>query len=223
MPLTVGLFRGSDLMGFKEWIIPQEKHFFDLLEQQADVVLEGAVALMDLTRKFERVSEKRDKIKDIEHKGDDLVHTISEELNKTFVTPIDHEDISKLTSRLDDILDYIEAASHRMWSYEIKSPPPEMVKLVEVILSSAKEVNHAVKDLRNFKRSDNEIAKHCIEINRLENVADDITHSAVADLFKMKDAVELIKLKEIYEYLEEATDKCEDAADVINDVFNKNS
>jgi hypothetical protein len=223
MPLTVGLFRGSDLMGFKEWIIPQEKHFFDLLEQQADVVLEGAVALMDLARNFERVAEKRDKIKDIEHKGDDLVHTISEELNKTFVTPIDHEDISKLTSRLDDILDYIEAASHRMWSYEIKSPPPAMVKLVEVILSSAKEVNHAVKDLRNFKRSDNEIAKHCIEINRLENVADDITHGAVADLFKMKDAVELIKLKEIYEYLEEATDKCEDAADVINDVFNKNS
>ncbi len=101
-------------MGLKEWIIPQEKHFFDMLEAQADVVVEGAEALMDMVTHFDHISEKRDKIKDIEHKGDELVHEIANELTKTFVTPIDHEDISKLTSRLDDILDYIEAASHRM-------------------------------------------------------------------------------------------------------------
>ncbi len=209
-------------MGLKEWIIPQEKHFFDMLEAQADVVVEGAEALMDMVTHFDHISEKRDKIKDIEHKGDELVHEIANELTKTFVTPIDHEDISKLTSRLDDILDYIEAASHRMWSYEIKSVPPDMVKLTEVILKSSKEVNHAVKDLRNFKSS-SEINNHCIEINRLENVGDDITHVAVAGLFKKYDAIDIIKLKEIYEYLEEATDKCEDAADVIKDVFMKNS
>jgi predicted phosphate transport protein (TIGR00153 family) len=209
-------------MGFKEWIIPQEKHFFDMLEQQADVVVEGAEALMDMVSHFENVAKKRDKIKDIEHKGDELVHTIAEALNKTFVTPIDQEDISKLTSRLDDILDYIEAASHRIWSYEIKTIPPDMVKLTEVIVRSSKEVNHAVKDLRNFKKK-NEILNHCIEINRLENMGDDITHVAVAGLFKKYDAVDIIKLKEIYEYLEEATDKCEDASDVIKDVFMKNS
>jgi predicted phosphate transport protein (TIGR00153 family) len=209
-------------MGLKEWIIPQEKHFFDMLEAQADVVVEGAEALMDMVTHFDHISEKRDKIKDIEHKGDELVHEIANELTKTFVTPIDHEDISKLTSRLDDILDYIEAASHRMWSYEIKSVPPDMVKLTEVILRSSKEVNHAVKDLRNFK-STTEINNHCIEINRLENMGDDITHVAVAGLFKKYDAIDIIKLKEIYEYLEEATDKCEDAADVIKDVFMKNS
>jgi len=209
-------------MGFKEWIIPQEKHFYDFLDRQADIVLEGAQALLDMAQHFERVSEKRDRIKAIESKGDDLVHTISEALNKTFVTPIDHDDLSKLTSRLDDILDYIEAASHRMWAYEIKSVPPDMVKLAEVILAASKEVNHAVKDLKNFKTK-NEIAKHCIEINRLENIGDDITHAAVAALFKSKDVIEIIKLKEIYEYLEEATDKCEDAADVIKDVFIKNS
>lgn len=209
-------------MGFKEWIIPQEKHFFDMLEQQADVVVEGANALMDMVNHFENVAQKRDKIKDIEHKGDNLVHTIAEELNKTFVTPIDQEDISKLTSRMDDILDYIEAASHRLWSYEVKSIPPDMIKLTEVIVKGANEVNHAVKDLRNFKKK-NEILAHCIEINRLENTGDDITHVAVAGLFKKYDAVEIIKLKEIYEYLEEATDKCEDAADVIKDVFMKNS
>ena len=209
-------------MGVKEWIIPQEKHFFDMFDQQADVVLEGAEALLDMVTNFDHVAEKRDKIKDIEHKGDELVHHISNELTKTFVTPIDHDDISKLTSRLDDILDFIEAASHRMWSYEIKTIPPEMVKLTEVILASSKEVNHAVKDLRNFKKK-NEILTHFIEINRLENVGDDITHVAVAALFKKYDAVDIIKLKEIYEYLEEATDKCEDAADVIKDIFMKNS
>jgi len=209
-------------MGFKEWIIPQEKHFFDMLEEQADIVLEGAESLLDMVKNFNNVAEKRDRIKDIEHKGDEMVHTIAEALTKTFVTPIDQEDISKLTSRLDDILDYIEAASHRLWSYEIKSIPPDMVKLTEVILTSSREVNHAVKDLRNFKKK-NEILNHCIEINRLENTGDDITHVAVAELFKKHDAVDIIKLKEIYEYLEEATDKCEDAADVIKDVFMKNS
>jgi predicted phosphate transport protein (TIGR00153 family) len=209
-------------MGFKEWIIPQEKHFFDMLEQQADVVVEGADALMDMVSHFDNVAQKRDKIKDIEHKGDEMVHTIAEELNKTFVTPIDQEDITKLTSRMDDILDYIEAASHRLWSYEVKTIPPDMIKLTEVIVKSSKEVNHAVKDLRNFKKK-NEILNHCIEINRLENVADDITHVAVAGLFKKYDAVDILKLKEIYEYLEEATDKCEDASDVIKDVFMKNS
>lgn len=213
---------GAYRMGVKEWIIPQEKHFFDMFDQQADVVLEGAEALLDMVTNFDHVAEKRDKIKDIEHKGDELVHHISNELTKTFVTPIDHDDISKLTSRLDDILDFIEAASHRMWSYEIKTIPPEMVKLTEVILASSKEVNHAVKDLRNFKKK-NEILTHFIEINRLENVGDDITHVAVAALFKKYDAVNIIKLKEIYEYLEEATDKCEDAADVIKDIFMKNS
>lgn len=209
-------------MGFKEWIIPQEKHFFDLLENQADVVLEGAEALLDMAKNFNHVTEKRDRIKDIEHKGDDLVHTTAEALNKTFVTPIDHDDLSKLTSRLDDILDFIEAASHRMWSYEIKSVPPDMVKLAEVILTSVKEVNHAVKDLKNIKKK-NEIIRHCIEINRLENVADDVTHVAVAALFKKHDPIEIIKLKEIYEHLEMATDKCEDAADVMKDVLIKHA
>jgi predicted phosphate transport protein (TIGR00153 family) len=209
-------------MGFKEWIIPQDKHFYALLDTQADVVLEGAEALLDLVHDFTNVEEKRDNLKEIENRGDDLVHTIAEDLNKTFVTPIDHDDMSKLASRMDDILDYIESASHRMWAYEIKRIPPDMAKLVEVLVSSAKEVNHAVKDIKNFKKK-NEIVNHCIEINRLENVGDEITHHAVAELFKTKDLIEVIKLKEIYEHLEMATDKCEDVADVIKDIFIKNS
>ena len=193
-----------------------------MLDNQADVVLEGANTLLDLVKNFDDVAEKRDTMKEIEHRGDDIVHEIAEALNKTFVTPIDHDDMSKLASRMDDILDYMESASHRMWSYEIKRVPPEMVKLVEVLVESAKEVSHAVKDLKNFKKK-NEIVKHCIEINRLENVGDDITHQAVAGLFKSGDVLEIIKLKEIYEHLEMATDKCEDAADVIKDIFIKHS
>ncbi len=209
-------------MGFKEWIIPQQKHFFDLLEKQADTAVEGADALVDMAKNFENVAVKRDKIKEIESRGDSIVHTISEELNKTFVTPFDHDDLSELTSRLDDILDFIEAASHRMWAYDIKEVPPDMIRLAEVIQTSTKEVACAVKDLRNMNGR-NEILRHCIEINRLENVGDDIQHTAVAALFKTKDAVEIMKLKEIYEHLEEATDKCEDAADVLKDVLMKNS
>lgn len=209
-------------MGFKEWIVPQERYFFSMLDKQADTVLEGAETLVDLVKNFDDVVGKRDRMKTIEHRGDDIVHEISEALNKTFVTPIDHDDMSKLASRMDDILDYMESASHRIWSYEIKRIPNDMVRLVEVLLMSTKEVNHAVKDLRNFKKK-NEIVKHCIEINRLENIGDDITHRAVADLFKTDDVVEIIKLKEIYEHLELATDKCEDAADVIKDIFIKNS
>ncbi|MCJ7489382.1 MAG: DUF47 family protein [Thermoplasmata archaeon] len=209
-------------MGFKEWIIPQAKHFFEMLEQQADIVLEGAECLLDLVKNFDHVAEKRDKMKMIEDKGDDAVHDISEALNKTFVTPIDHDDMSKLASRLDDILDYMESASHRMWSYEIKRIPPDMIRMVEVLLTATKEVNLAVKDLRNFNRK-NEIVNRCIEINRLENIGDDITHQAVAGLFKTSDVVDLIKFKEIYEHLEQATDKCEDAADVIKDIFIKHS
>lgn len=209
-------------MGFKEWIIPQEKYFFSMLDKQADTVLEGAETLVDLVKNFDDVAEKRDKMKSIEHRGDDIVHEISEALNMTFVTPIDHDDMSKLASRMDDILDYMESASHRMWSYEIKRVPNDMVRLAEVLLLSTKEVNHAVRDLRNFKKK-NEIVKHCIEINRLENIGDEITHQAVAGLFKTCDVIEIIKLKEIYEHLELATDKCEDAADVIKDIFIKNS
>ena len=209
-------------MGFKEWIVPQEKYFFSMLDTQADTVLEGAETLADLVKNFNDVTEKRDRMKIIEHRGDDIVHEISEALNKTFVTPIDHDDMSKLASRMDDILDYMESASHRIWSYEIKRVPNDMLRLVEILLTSTKEVNHAVKDLRNFKKK-NEIVKHCIEINRLENIGDDITHQAVADLFRTGDVVEIIKLKEIYEHLELATDKCEDAADVIKDIFIKNS
>lgn len=143
-------------------------------------------------------------------------------LNKTFITPIDHEDISALASAFDDVLDYIDGTAARLVLYEIKKPEENMIKLAEVLVTQATELNQALKGLRNIK-SPKEIETRCIEVNRLENVADDIYKNSVAQLFKRTDAIEIMKLKEVYERLEFATDKCEDAANVISDIVVKNS
>jgi predicted phosphate transport protein (TIGR00153 family) len=209
-------------MGLKEWLIPQDKHFFNMLENESNNVLDGSKAFLEMLRNYENIKEKQQIIKDIEHQGDDFVHEIFEELNKTFITPIDHEDISALASAFDDVLDYIEGTATRLVLYEIEKPQENMIKLAEVIMSQVNELNLAIRGLRNIKNP-KEIEKRCIEVNRLENVADDIYKSSVARLFKQKDAVEIMKLKEVYERLEFATDKCEDAANVISDIVVKNS
>lgn len=209
-------------MGLKEWILPQDKHFFNMLENESNNVLDGSKAFLDMLKNYENIKEKQQVIKDIEHQGDDFVHEIFEELNKTFITPIDHEDISKLASAFDDVLDYIDGTAARLVLYEIEKPEENMVKLAEVLVTQATELNIALSGLRNLKNA-KEIEKRCIEVNRLENVADDIYKTSVAQLFKRKDAIEIMKLKEVYERLEFATDKCEDAANVISDIVVKSS
>lgn len=209
-------------MGFKEWILPQDKHFFNMLENESQNVLDGSNAFLEMVKNYENIEEKQQIIKDIEHQGDDFVHEIFEELNKTFITPIDHEDISKLASAFDDVLDYIDGTATRLVLYDIKKPEENMVRLAEVLVSQAGELKTALSGLRNLKNP-KEIERRCIEVNRLENVADDIYKNSVAELFKRKDAIEIMKLKEVYERLEFATDKCEDAANVISDIVVKNT
>ncbi len=209
-------------MGLKEWIIPQDKHFFNMLENESNNVLAGSIAFFELITNYENVREKQQAIKDIEHQGDDFVHEIFEELNKTFITPIDHEDISALASAFDDVLDYIDGTASRLVLYEISKPEKNMIKLAEVLVKQTTELNIALSGLRNIKNP-REIEKRCIEVNRLENIADDIYKSSVAQLFKQTNAIEIMKLKEVYERLEFATDKCEDAANVISDIVVKNS
>ncbi len=209
-------------MGLKEWILPQDKHFFNMLENESQNVLDGSNAFLDMLKNYENIKEKQQKIKDIEHQGDDFVHEIFEELNKTFITPIDHEDISKLASAFDDVLDYIDGTAARFVLYDIKKPEENMIKLAEVLVNQTRELNTALSGLRNIKNP-KEIEKRCIEVNRLENIADDIYKRSVAELFKRKDAIEIMKLKEVYERLEFATDKCEDAANVISDIVVKSS
>jgi len=209
-------------MGLKEWILPQDKHFFNMLENESQNVLDGSTAFLEMLKDYKNIKEKQQKIKDIEHQGDDFVHEIFEELNKTFITPIDHEDISKLASSFDDVLDYIDGTATRLVLYDIQKPEENMVKLAEVLMKQATELKQALTGLRNLKNP-KEIERRCIEVNRLENIADDIYKTSVAELFKRKDAIEIMKLKEVYERLEFATDKCEDAANVISDIVVKNS
>ena len=208
-------------MGLKEWIVPQERRFFDLLEEDAKAVAEGARALLDLLRDFRDVPGKQKHIKDIEHRGDEAVHTIFEELNKTFITPIDREDIMALASDLDNVLDMIDAAANRLRLYEIEEPSPAMVDLAEVIVEATSALEKAVGMIQDMKQAD-KVEAICVEVNRLENVADDLMNTSVAALFKEKDVIHIIKHKEIIERLEEATDYCEDVANVLSDIVAKN-
>ncbi len=208
-------------MGLKEWIVPQEREFFDLLEKEAAIVAEGAHALRDMLRDFRDVAAKRKHIKDIEHRADDTVHTIFEELNKTFITPIDREDIIALASDLDNVLDMIDAVANRLHLYEVERPSEAMVDLAEVIVEATAALQKAVGMIRNMKQAD-AVEQIAVEVNRLENVGDDLLNVSVAALFKEKDVVNILKSKEILEQLEQATDYCEDVANVLSDIVAKN-
>ena len=204
-------------MGLKELLIPQEKIFFELLEQESNNVLAGALALDDLVQNFDQLADKRNKIKDIEHQGDNIVHSIYDRLIKTFITPIDREDISKLASLYDDVLDYIYAAVNRLYLYEISSPTEPMRKFTELVVKSVREIDFAFASIQKIKAP--EVESRIIEVDRLENEADVVLNEAVAALFKTNDAITIIKLKEIYELMETITDKCEDVVQVIRDII----
>ncbi len=207
-------------MGILSWLIPQEKHFFDMIERQSKNVLEGVDSLVNMLEHYNEIDKKREKIKQIENEGDKMVHDIFSELNKTFITPIDREDITKLTSSLDDILDNLEAVSERLIIYEIKKPPQYMLEFAQILQKTTRNVNQGINLLRNFKEA-KQIRAFCKEINTLENEGDILLRKATADLFKKKDPIEIIKIKELYDDMEAAIDRCEDVADVIGDILVK--
>ena len=207
-------------MGILSWLIPQEKHFFTMIEQQSKNVLEGVDALVNMLEHYNEIEKKRERIKQIENEGDKMVHDIFAELNKTFITPIDREDISKLTSSLDDILDNLEAVSERLIIYEIKKPPKYMLEFALILQKADRNVNEGINLLRNFKEA-KQIRGFCKEVNTLENEGDILLRKATAELFTKKDPIEIIKIKELYDDLEAAIDRCEDVADVIGDILVK--
>lgn len=207
-------------MGLREIFIPQDKIFFELLERESQNVLQGALALKDFVNDFTDVPVKRDKIKEIEHKGDDLVHEIYLRLNKSFITPIDHEDIAKLASSYDDVIDFIYATANRLALYEVGQTTVVMKQFAEIILSSVLELDRAFASMRKLSK---DIDERCNEVDRLENVADVLLNESVADLFKSGDLLQIVKLKEIYEHMEGTTDKCEDVGYVLRDIVMKNT
>ena len=209
-------------MGFREWLIPQDKIFFDLFEQQATIVKEAAEQLVILTEDFTNVKEKRHEIEKLEHRGDQVTHDIYEQLNRTFITPLEPEEISRLASTLDEVLDYIDGATEKMFYYGIEATDVHMVELAKLIHMQTVELEGAVKGIRSIKNP-KYIEERCIEVNRLENLADDVLAHAVTDLFRTQHAITIIKLKDIYEHLEQATDYSEDVANVLSDIAIRHS
>jgi len=209
-------------MGIKEALLPKDAIFFDLFERQAGLLKEAASQLVALTEDFTNVKEKRQEIEKLEHKGDQVTHDIYEQLNRTFIAPLESDEISRLASTLDEVLDYIDGSAEKMFYYSIESTDSHMIELAKLIHMSTSEIERAVKSIRSLK-DPRYIEERCIEVNRLENLADDVLAHAITDLFKTTDAIRIIKLKDIYEHLEIATDNCEDVANTLSDIAIRHS
>ena len=208
-------------MGFKEWIIPQDKIFFNILEQQADLVLKGAQLFKKMVNNPENYAENMKEMRRIEHEGDEIVHKMIHRLHKSFITPIDQEDLADLTSLYDDVLDYIDSVANRIFMFEVKKPDEIIKEFASIIEKQVIEVNEALKHVRKMKQE--EIENRSKQVHSLENVADDLHDKAIIRLFKEKDPIKIIIMKEIYDFLENITDKCEDVCLVIQDIVLKNA
>lgn len=199
-------------------LIPREGRFFDLFRKSAETILESALEFKDLLTDLPHAEERARKLKEIEHRADDITHATIEMLHTTFITPMDRDDIHRLISKMDDIVDLIEACSQRIFLYGVTKLNSETTQLAELIVESARLIQTAVGRLENLKEP-TIIKKTCVEINRLENEADHVLRNAIAKLFRdEKDTRELIKLKEICELLETVTDRCEDVANIIEGI-----
>jgi uncharacterized protein len=205
-------------------LVPVDNKFFTLFEQSAELMVKAANKLQVMIHSWENVSGLVAEIDEIEHNADSVTHQIMYQLNRTFITPFDREDIALLAHSLDDVTDYIQATADTMFLYKIKAPANRAKELADIIVQIAGEVEKALPKLRQHNTQIKKILEICVEINRLENVADDIFHAALAELFEnSSDIVEVIKWREIYEQMELATDRCEDVANVLEGVALKNA
>ncbi len=204
-------------------VIPRDMEFFDLFEKAAAIVLRAAKAYADVARDYGQRDEYIAQIRQLEHDGDEVAHRTLDKLDKTFITPIDREDIQALMMLMDDVIDEIDAASKRLGLYEIAESTPWLAKQTEVLVRAALAIGQAVPKLRNLKRPDG-LHDALVEIHRLENIGDDNNHAALAELFKnATDPFLVMKWKEIYDLTERAIDKCEDIANTIEGIVLKNS
>jgi predicted phosphate transport protein (TIGR00153 family) len=196
--------------------------FYDLFEKETANLVVAGEKLVDLFKNYENVEEKAKELKDLEHKGDVITHQIIAKVHRSFVTPIDSEDITLLAHSLDDVMDFIEAAGRTAWLYHIAQPTERARELARIVDKMTRKLNEVMPQLRHrdkFKW----ILKECVEINTLENEADDVQHAALAELFEAcrTDACEVIKWRELYGHLEDATDRGEDVANVLEGVVLK--
>src|SRR5690242_2481477 len=202
-------------------LFPRHERFYEFFLTQAKIILEASSTLLEgVEAGNSSLESAAAKIKTLEQRGDEVIHEIYTRLNQTFITPLDPEDIHSLSSHLDDVLDGIEDAAYRMAAYRVEPIPQMVVELCKIVYACAQTLEQAFEALGSNKP----VLPFCIEVNRLEEVADQLGRNAVTELFRSEsDPITLIKLKEIYEFLEGTTDACEDVADALQNVVVKNS
>ena len=203
--------------GFMSWLRSNEDEIIGSLELQAEILVKSVSVLVDLMNDYSKLHELGTKIEDLEHEGDKVTHNVYVLIDKTFVTPLDKEDIANLTGEIDQIIDYTERFIGTLVLFEINGPTVYMTELAKMLLSSCQEIYYLIKKLRGFKDSQ-ELISHCQNISQYEHEADVIFRNAIAGLFKTNDAIHIIKMKEVYEILEGAHDRCADVADVFEDI-----
>jgi len=202
------------------WIKSNEKEILTILDNLAIKAKEASEELVQLFLHIDKASEYHIKIKQIEREADDLTRSIFAELNKTFITPLDREDMQRIAAKTDDVIDFMEGISGRIVSYHISSNPPYMLDIAKELVNAIKEVELMISQLKNVK-ADKSLIDHCRKISDIEHTVDDLYRTAVGKLFETTDAINIIKLKDIYESLETASDRCLDVADVIEDIVLK--
>jgi predicted phosphate transport protein (TIGR00153 family) len=205
------------------WFLPKTEDFIALFDQASENIVKAVCLFRETVGDLTGLRANVEQLKELEHQGDRITHETLDKLNTTFITPFDREDIHVLATRLDDIIDATDNAAQRLVVYRITKVPPKFLELADLLVESAKEVQKAVLALPDRKKLTSAITS-CVEINRLENEADVIHREALAELFdNAHDAIEVVKLKDLFSFLEEATDRCEDVANVIETIIIKGS
>jgi predicted phosphate transport protein (TIGR00153 family) len=209
---------------FIKILLPRDERFYSFFEESSQNLVRAAEVLRTLATATPSEREQFVlKMKDLEHEGDSITHKIFSEMNGTFVTPFDREDIHVLAAALDDVMDYMDGSASRFTLYKIRECPERMVKLIDILHHSILELHRGVSLLRDIQKYE-QIQKVLEKVNEYENEADAVFEHAIAELFEReKDPIKVIKLKEIYVGLETATDKCEDAANVLEAILIKHA
>jgi len=209
---------------FKFNLMPRGDKFFDLFEVSSKNMVKAAQSLKDLICGWDCIDQKLEEMDKIEHQGDTITHEIMFQLNRSFITPFDREDIGLLAHSLDDVTDLIQATADTMVLYKVKEPGKRARELADILVQITTEVENVMPSLRHHNANLEKILNSCVEINRLENVADKIYRTALKELFEdSTDIADIIKWREIYEHMESATDMCEDVANVLEGVALKHA
>jgi predicted phosphate transport protein (TIGR00153 family) len=202
-------------------LIHREEEFFDLFEELVNKIEEGGELFLDMVEHYEYSDQKIAKLKELEHEADDITHRTYEKMHKTFLTPIDREDICDLVNKMDSILDMVEASATRMSLYKVKVPAREIIDQARILNNAIKKVKYIVYAMRNMKNA-KMIMDNCVEIHTLENEGDIVMRMTISRLFECeKDPIELIKWKEIFERIEESIDICEDVSNIVEGIVLK--